>query len=71
MSSFASMIRRMGRLSLATCLILALVLPMTAMTGCGPRDPTEAELDRVPNVPPSTRGTESSPAGRVLVNPGR
>lgn len=48
---------------IATCILLT---PLVSLTGCG--NTSEPELDRVPNVPPSTRGTEGAavfdPTGR-------
>ena len=33
-------------------------LSAVSLTGCGPGNPTDEELDRVPKVPPSTRGND-------------
>ncbi|WP_148618809.1 hypothetical protein [Mariniblastus fucicola] len=38
--------------------VAAMLLSATVVTGCGPSDPDESTMDRVPNVPPSTRGKE-------------
>ena len=31
-----------------------------SLTGCGPKNPTEADLDRVPDVPPFQRGARGA-----------
>ncbi len=53
--------------AISTILFLMLLVSLIAVSGCGLGDP-EAELDRVPNVPPSTRGAEGGavfdPTGR-------
>lgn len=55
-----------GRLS-AFILLTSLAF-LTSLAGCGSGNPSDADLDRVPNVPASTRSsqgaTAAAPTGR-------
>ncbi len=45
--------------SAAAVVILTSLVSLAAATGCGAGS-SDAELDRIPNVPPSTRGAEGA-----------
>ena len=43
-----------------TILFLTLLVSVMATVGCGSGNSGDAELDRVPSIPPSTRGAEGA-----------
>ena len=52
----------------ATAAVLFLIaFSAILMTGCGPHDPADTELDRIPDVPPASRGTD----GGGMKNPAK